>query len=153
MWQLFNFLIIKWVFLCVFVWACVCLCERVCVCAINTFVLLTNIYFHFNQASKQSKHFDSMTWKTNWMLIWSTANNPPASKANREVANLTERKNHVPPYMVSKNLSVCLSLCVKLWPQLSQHWQKRIGYLIFHLSRTKKYLKKSLQLWPPELFL
>ena len=36
---------------------------------------------------------------------------PPASKASREVANLTERKIHIPPYMVSKNLSVCLSVC------------------------------------------
>ena len=36
--------------------------------------------------------------------------NPPASKARREVANLTERKIHIPPYVVSKNLSVCLSV-------------------------------------------
>ena len=33
---------------------------------------------------------------------------PPASEASREVANLTEKNPH-PPYMVSKNLSVCLS--------------------------------------------
>ena len=31
---------------------------------------------------------------------------PPASKASREVANLTELKICVPPFMVSKNLSV-----------------------------------------------
>ena len=30
----------------------------------------------------------------------------PASKGSRKVANLTERKNPQPPYMVSKNLSV-----------------------------------------------
>ena len=30
------------------------------------------------------------------------------SQASREVANLTERKKNIPPYMVSKNLSVCL---------------------------------------------
>ena len=35
---------------------------------------------------------------------------PPASKASREVANFTERKNlHTPVYGV-KNLSVCLSV-------------------------------------------
>ena len=36
---------------------------------------------------------------------------PPASEASREVANLIEGKNwHTPPYMASKNLSVCLSM-------------------------------------------
>ena len=34
---------------------------------------------------------------------------PSASAASREVANLTERKINIPPYMVSKNLSVRLS--------------------------------------------
>ena len=34
-------------------------------------------------------------------------NNPPASKAIREVANFTERKNL---HMVTKNLSVCMLL-------------------------------------------
>ena len=37
-------------------------------------------------------------------------NNPPVSEASREVANLTERKICIPLYMVSKNLSVCLSV-------------------------------------------
>ena len=37
---------------------------------------------------------------------------PPASEASREIANLTERKNAPPPYMVSKTLSVCLSVCL-----------------------------------------
>ena len=32
---------------------------------------------------------------------------PPASKASREIANLTERKIHIPLNMVSKILSVC----------------------------------------------
>ena len=48
---------------------------------------------------------------------------PPASKASTEVANFTERKNTQPPY------------------------------LIFHLTRTKIHLKKSLHVWLPELFL
>ena len=33
---------------------------------------------------------------------------PPASEASREVANLTERKIRIPPFIMSKNLSVCL---------------------------------------------
>ena len=33
---------------------------------------------------------------------------PPASKGSMAVANLTERKIHIPTFMVSKNLSVCL---------------------------------------------
>ena len=32
----------------------------------------------------------------------------PGSEVSREVADLTWRKNPLPPYMVSKNLSVCL---------------------------------------------
>ena len=40
--------------------------------------------------------------------------NPPMSKASKEVANLTERKIHIPLYMVSKNLSVCLSVCLSV---------------------------------------
>ena len=38
----------------------------------------------------------------------------PASEANRELANLTERKVHTHPYMVSKNLSVCLPVCLSV---------------------------------------
>ena len=34
---------------------------------------------------------------------------PPASEASREVENVDWKKIHMPPYMVSKNLSVCLS--------------------------------------------
>ena len=37
--------------------------------------------------------------------------NPPASEASREVANLTERKIHIPPFLVSKSVSVFLSVC------------------------------------------
>ena len=43
---------------------------------------------------------------------------PPVSEASREVANLTERKICIPPYRVSKNLSVCLSV-VNFDPVLS----------------------------------
>ena len=35
---------------------------------------------------------------------------PPASEASREVANLLKENIHIPPYMVSKNLSVCMSV-------------------------------------------
>ena len=42
-------------------------------------------------------------------------NYTPASEANREVANLTERKNqHTPVYGVKEFLSVCLSVCLFL---------------------------------------
>ena len=34
--------------------------------------------------------------------------NLPVSKASRKLTNLTERKIHIPPYMVTNNLSVCL---------------------------------------------
>ena len=34
---------------------------------------------------------------------------PPAREASREVGKLIEGKIHTPKYMVSKNLSVCLS--------------------------------------------
>ena len=37
---------------------------------------------------------------------------PPASEASRKVANLNERKINIPTYMVSKNFSVCLSVCL-----------------------------------------
>ena len=39
---------------------------------------------------------------------------PPASKASREVANLTWRKIHTHRNMVSKNLPVCLSVCLSV---------------------------------------
>ena len=52
---------------------------------------------------------------------------PHKSKASREVANLTERKNlHTPVYGVKEFVS--LSVCYKLWPQLSQDWENRIGW-------------------------
>ena len=61
----------------------------------------------------------------------------PASKASREVSNLTWRKNpHTPVHGVkefvclSVGLSVCLSVCSEIWPQLSQDWQNRIWYCI-----------------------
>ena len=53
------------------------------------------------------------------------------SEASREVANLTERKNtHTPVYGVKE--FVCLSVCDKLWPQISQDWQNRLGWKIFY---------------------
>ena len=68
--------------------------------------------------------------------------NPPVSELSRKVANLTERKIHMPLYGVNKFvcLSVCLSVCYK-------------DDLNFHLTGTKNHLKKSLQLWLPSCFL
>ena len=58
---------------------------------------------------------------------------PPASKASKEVANLTERKNmHTPVYDVKEGIirptarepsihtyTHCMSVCDKLWPQFN----------------------------------
>ena len=78
---------------------------------------------------------------------------PPASEANREVANLTKRKNpHTPVYGVKE--FVCLSV-TKFNPNYLRtgktEWAEK--FLIFLLTRTKNHLKKSLQVWLPELFL
>ena len=50
---------------------------------------------------------------------------PPASQASREVANLTEIKNQHTPYMVSKNLSVCLSFYKRLFELSSNQNQNQ----------------------------
>ena len=59
---------------------------------------------------------------------------PPASKASREVAKITVRKNLYNPFKWCQRIcvSLCLFVCNKLWSQL----------LIFHLNRTKNHLKK-----------
>ena len=44
-----------------------------------------------------------------------------------EVANLTERKIRISPYMVSKSLSVCQSVCYKHWPKLISGLAKQNG--------------------------
>ena len=63
---------------------------------------------------------------------------PPASKASREEANLTERKNtHTPRIWCQR---ICLSV-TNFDPK----------YL--RINRTNNHLKKSLLLWLPELFL
>ena len=55
------------------------------------------------------------------MTFICTQNNyPPASEASREVAN-----PYTPVYGVKE--FVCLSVCYKLWPQLSQDWLNRMG--------------------------
>ena len=48
-------------------------------------------------------------------MVASSGFHPPESKASSEVANLVERKNLHTIYMVSKNLSVCLSV-VNFYP-------------------------------------
>ena len=60
-----------------------------------------------------------------------TLNYPPASEASREVENFDWRKKHTPTRILCQKfvcLSVCLSVCNKLWPQLSQDWLNRIGW-------------------------
>ena len=53
----------------------------------NSFQLCDKTYFY------PIKHTDSLFIQFDY---------PPASEESREVANLTERKIHIPPYMVSK---------------------------------------------------
>ena len=81
---------------------------------------------------------------------------PPVSEASREVANLTVRKNpHTSVYGVKE--CVCLSVA-NFDPNYLGTGRTELTEIffrtsIFHLTRTKNYLKKSLQLWLPELFL
>ena len=81
-----------------------------------------------------------MPWRTakqKWLepVFKTAASYPSASEAQREAANITERKNHMPPYMVSKNLSVCLSDLKTLTPIISglaeQIGRKKIIYDFF----------------------
>ena len=54
--------------------------------------------------------FTLVVWNVTKVLVHITFTYPPASKANREEANLTERKNpHTPVYGVKEfvHLSVC----------------------------------------------
>ena len=70
---------------------------------------------------------------------------PPASKASREVANLTERKNpHTPVYGDKEFLSVC---CFD--PNYLRTGRTEWAEIVF---RTKPS-NKSLHVWLPELFL
>ena len=51
----------------------------------------------------------------------------PASEASREVANLTEGKIGIPPYMVSKNLSVyLLQTLTPIISGLAEHYFTKI---------------------------
>ena len=64
---------------------------------------------------------------------------PLAREANREVSNLTERKNpQTPVYGVKEFVCLSVSLLQTLTPIIS--------------GLAKNHLKKSLQLWLPELF-
>ena len=80
----------------------------------------------------------------------------PASRASRKVANLTEIKNlHTPVYGVKEFacLSVRLSFCDKLWPQLSQDmknemWKKNscdFNLLFWLLNKSRITHSKLLQ--------
>ena len=41
------------------------------------------------------------------------------------------------PDKVSKKLSVCLSICYKIWPQLSLDWQSRMGLMGIFIAWAK----------------
>ena len=55
---------------------------------------------------------------------------PPASEASREVENFDWRKNT--PTRIWRQNFVCLSVCPKIWPQLSQDWQNRMAWNFFY---------------------
>ena len=65
----------------------------------------------------------------------------PESEASREVANLTEKKIHIPPYMVWKNLSVCLSV-TKFNP-----YYLRTGYIFVCKFQILKIINEIKLLW------
>ena len=74
--------------------------------------------------------------------------NPPASKVNRKVANLTERKICIPIAYVSKNFSFCMSVSKALCPQLSQDWLFFWGGGGGESVKKVVYQKKILKLGP-----
>ena len=67
---------------------------------------------------------------------------PPASEASREVTNLIEEKIHTHSYVLSKNC-VCLSVCSKNRPQLSQYWWNRWPEIFLGISCQKSIFNSS----------
>ena len=103
-----------------------------------------------------STHFTRSLFLGNqaWpLLCYNSMYLSPASEANRAVANLTWRKNPYTLYMVSKNLSVCLS-SVSIFLLLGTSPQTGCSisfYNITHQLKNHNLIKKSLQVWVPEL--
>ena len=81
-----------------------CLSKRLCnpflSGPINEFRKIATLAFPFTKISFFATFLDFLRIHSDYYS--------PASEASREVANLTERNIHIPPYMVSKNLTVCL---------------------------------------------
>ena len=71
---------------------------------------------------------------------------PPASEASKGGSKFNWKKIHINPYMVSKNLSVSLSVCYKLRPQLSWDWPNRTGWNFFRTSKAKTHISKYFSL-------
>ena len=93
-----------------------------------------------NTRKELMKNFHFLPKKANTIFLNC---NPPASKASKEVAHLIERNNLHTPHMVSKNLSVCMSVCDKLWPQL---FQKLLIY-DFLAGNNKDFRLESESFW------
>ena len=77
----------------------------------------------------------------------------PAREARREVANLTERENTHPPVYGVKEF-VCLSVCYKFQPKLSQDWQNsmcsfdnNLNVLFYEHNKTLKHNNDNLKLY------
>ena len=72
----------------------------------------------------------------------STPSYPPASEASREVENFDWKKIHMPPYMVSKNLSVCLSV-TKFNPNYLRTGRIEQAKIFFTTSLSKSHVSKK----------
>ena len=78
----------------------------------------------------------------NYSLHFTESNNPPASKASREVANLTERKNpHTPVYGVKE--FVCLSV-TKFDPNYHRTGKTEVCYFGCQSCFCKPFFQKQL---------
>ena len=62
----------------------------------------------------------------------------PSERSKKGGSNINwKKKSTYPRKKMSKNLSVYLSVCYKLSPQLSTDWQNRLGWNFFRTSLAK----------------
>ena len=73
-----------------------------------------------NSHSWEYKHYRLIEQESIYIQKIDSSFNPPGSEASRRQQIYLKEKIHIPPYMVSKNLSVCQLLCVP--PQKIVKW-------------------------------
>ena len=81
--------------------------------------------------------------KDNTLNLDRLPSNPPASKVSRELANFIKKN----PCILCLRF-VCLSVCVELWPQISQDWPNRmvwnfLGDIYAKYAWSKLYAEKN----------